>query len=294
MQRSLYTQNPQKLFFSLAALTVLGCLAGMLISAALNRAASQLGNAAWIPGVSAVLTSVSVFAVPALIFWHFSTGIKRGLQVYKPQWNTLVYASMAVLALQPFLQFIVTFTRDFLEYALPADIFKGLGEAQALREGSIARIVGEHSWTSFPVAALILGVVPALCEEFFFRGTLQRLLIRISHRKAFSVITVSIVFTAIHLDWFNCVGIFLCSVFLGYLYIYTSNIWVPVAFHLVSNLWNIFLMYAAARIQPGEMQEATGHIPWWSALISIVLAILLVRMVRTSYLLKRKKHLYGK
>lgn len=294
MQRSLYTQSPQKLFFSLTALAVLGCLAGMLISAALSRAASQLGNAAWIPGVSAALTSVSVFAVPSLIFWHFSTGIKRGLQVYKPQWNTLVYASMAVLALQPFLQFIVTFTRDFLEYALPADIFHRLTEAQASREGSIARIVGEHSWASFPVTALILGIVPALCEEFFFRGTLQRLLIRISHRKALSVIIVSIVFTAIHLDWFNCVGIFLCSVFLGYLYIYTSNIWVPVAFHLVSNLWNIFLMYAAARIQPEEMEKTAGLIPWWSALISIVLAILLVRMVRTSYLLKRKKHLYGK
>lgn len=294
MQRSLYTQSPQKLFFSLAALAVLGCLAGMLISTALSRAGSQPENAAWVPGLSAALTSVSVFAVPSLIFWHFSTGIKRGLQVYKPQWSSLVYASMAVLALQPFLQFIVTFTRDFLEYTLPANIFSRLTEAQAAREGSIARIVGEHSWTSFPAVALILGIVPALCEEFFFRGTLQRLLIRISHRKALSVIIVSIVFTAIHLDWFNCVGIFLCSVFLGYLYIYTSNIWVPVAFHLVSNLWNIFLMYAAARIQPGEMQEATGHIPWWSALISIVLAILLVRMVRTSYLLKRKKHLYGK
>ena len=206
---------------------------------------------------------------------------------------------MAVLALQPFLQFIVTFTRDFLEYALPADIFNRLAEAQASREGSIARIVGEPSWDSFPAAAFALGIVPALCEEFFFRGTLQRLLIRISHRKALSVITVSIVFTAIHLDWFNCVGIFLCSVFLGYLYIYTSNIWVPVAFHLVSNLWNIFLMYAAAhmqpeQMQPEQMQETAGHIPWWSALISIVLATLLVRMVRTSYLIKRKKHLYGK
>lgn len=294
MQRSLYTQSPQKLFFSLAALAVLGCLAGMFISAALSRAAAQMGNAAWLAGVSAVLTSISVFAIPSLIFWHFSTGIKRGLHVYAPRWDTIVYTAMAVLALQPFLQFITTFTRDFLEYALSADIFGRLAEAQAAREGSIARIVGDRSWGSFPVAAFVLGIVPALCEEFFFRGTLQRLLIRLSHRKSLSVIIVSIVFTAIHLDWFNCAGIFLCSVFLGYLYIYTSNIWVPVAFHLVSNLWNIFLIYAAAHMQPEQMQEADGLIPWWSALISIVLAALLVRMVRTSYLLKRKKHLYGK
>lgn len=294
MQRSLYTQSPQKLFFSLAALAVLGCLAGMLVSVALNRAGAQMGDAAWLAGVSAVLTSVSVFAMPSLIFWHFSTGIKRGLHIYAPQWNTIVYATMAVLALQPFLQFIVTFTRDFLEYALPVDIFSRLADTQAAREGSIARIVGDRSWASFPIVAFVLGVVPAASEEFFFRGTLQRLLIRIFHRKALSVIVVSILFTAIHLDWFNCVGIFLCSVFLGYLYIYTSNIWVPVAFHLASNLWNIFLMYAAAHMQPEEAEKTAGLIPWWSALISILLAILLVRMVRTSYLLKRKKHLYGK
>lgn len=294
MRRSLYTQSPQKLFFSLAALAVLGCLAGMLVSVSLNRAAVQMGNAAWLAGVSAVLTSVSVFAVPSLIFWHFSIGMKKGLQLYRPQWNTIVYASMAVLAFQPFLQFLVTFTRDFFEYALPADIFGRLADAQAAREGSIARIAGDLSWGSFPTVAFVLGIVPALCEEFFFRGTLQRLLIRISHRKTFSVVIVSIIFTAIHLDWFNCIGIFLCSVFLGYLYIYTSNIWVPVAFHLVSNLWNIFLMYAAARMQPEEVEKTGGLIPWWSALISIVLAILLIRMVRTSYLLKRKKHLYGK
>ena len=232
-----------------------------------------------------------MFALPAAIFWRRTGyGIKNGLRLSAPKWRTVAYAVIIMFAIQPFIQFIVMFTRDFLEYSLSADTFAGLKNIQAVRENAINAITGDKSWGSFPLSIIILGLVPALTEEFFFRGTLQRLLLRVTHRGYLAILITSAVFTAVHFDYFNCAGIFVCSVVLGYLYLYSSSLWVPVAFHFASNSWNILMMYLIAATGY-DADAGTSRIPWWSALISAAMILLVMRIMRNaSYMERRKGH----
>jgi membrane protease YdiL (CAAX protease family) len=83
-------------------------------------------------------------------------------------------------------------------------------------------------------------VVAPLFEEFLFRGHLQTLLARVTHRPWVAVIVTSIVFSLAH-QWFTWIPIFVLSICLGYLYERTGNLWVSVLVHAMFNGFSIVL-----------------------------------------------------
>ena len=107
-----------------------------------------------------------------------------------------------------------------------------------LNEISFDKIVFE------PVNILISFVLfacVAVMEEFLFRGYILRNLM-ISFNKYIALIISSILFALIHgmnpnMDGFSAMSLFLAGILLGITYIYTKNLWFPVALHLS---WNLF------------------------------------------------------
>ena len=107
-----------------------------------------------------------------------------------------------------------------------------------LNEISFDKIVFE------PVNILIsiaLFTCVAIAEEFLFRGYILRNLM-ISFNKYFALILSSILFSLLHgmnpnMDGFSAMSLFLAGILLGISYIYTKNLWFPIALHLS---WNLF------------------------------------------------------
>ena len=176
---------------------------------------------------------------------------------------------MAAIALQPALQILAEMTRSTLQFILPAPLFESLLQAQASRVDSIIHILGQDGWAGFPFVVLALVVTPAVCEELFFRATLLRLALKYVRRTVFPVVAVSILFTSIHPDYLNAPGIFLCSVLLGYSYLWSGNLLTAIVFHATSNLWNLFPFYFP-EIPPMA-------VPQWCAVVGFVLAIVVLR-----------------
>jgi membrane protease YdiL (CAAX protease family) len=81
----------------------------------------------------------------------------------------------------------------------------------------------------------------AVMEEVLFRGYVLRNLM-ISFNKYIALILSSILFSLIHgmnpnMDGFSAMSLFLAGILLGISYIYTKNLWFPIALHLS---WNLF------------------------------------------------------
>lgn len=114
----------------------------------------------------------------------------------------------------------------------------GYGLLLLLNEISFDKIVFE------PVNILIsvaLFTCVAIMEEFLFRGYILRNLM-ISFNKYIALILSSILFSLIHgmnpnMDGFSAMSLFLAGILLGITYIYTKNLWFPIALHLS---WNLF------------------------------------------------------
>lgn len=262
----------------LMRLTVLTA-AGFLAAAALVK---------WLPGdqvsaaaYAAALTTLLAFGLPAWLTRKYSQDLKKSADLQVPRPNRLLAAALAALVLQPALSYAADLTRSALEHLLSPDRFLDLMQLQTERTDMIRRIAGPGLWGRFPMAVLSLALLPALCEELFFRVTLQTLMRRFIRSAAGTVAAVSAIFTAVHSDWINAPGIFLCSVLLGYSYLWSGKLWIAVVFHATSNLWNLLSLYAPDCF--------AGFSPGWSAAAGLPLAVALSRYAAGRPLVPRKR-----
>lgn len=91
------------------------------------------------------------------------------------------------------------------------------------------------------ILSISLFIVVAFAEEVMFRGYILKNLMT-SINKYVALIISSILFTIAHglnpnIDLLSIINLFLAGIVLGSTYIYTKNLWFPIALHLS---WNLF------------------------------------------------------
>lgn len=88
---------------------------------------------------------------------------------------------------------------------------------------------------------LLLFVFVAFAEEMLMRGYVLKNLM-LSMNKYVALVLSSLMFSMLHglnpnFSWFSFLSLFLAGIALGITYIYTKNLWFPIAFHFS---WNFF------------------------------------------------------
>ncbi len=91
------------------------------------------------------------------------------------------------------------------------------------------------------IISIILFTIVAIVEETLFRGYILKNLM-CSFNKYIALVISSILFSLMHgfnpnVDLFSLFDLFLAGIVLGLSYIYTKNLWFPIAMHLS---WNLF------------------------------------------------------
>jgi uncharacterized protein len=91
------------------------------------------------------------------------------------------------------------------------------------------------------ILTILLFTIVAFVEDALFRGYILRNLMY-SYNKYIALFVSSILFSIMHganpnIDILSFFSLFLAGISLGISYIYTKNLWFPIAFHLS---WNLF------------------------------------------------------
>jgi membrane protease YdiL (CAAX protease family) len=103
-------------------------------------------------------------------------------------------------------------------------------------EHDLLRVLGLEPGTGIRIAIVVSAIVLApMFEEFFFRGMLQRAIRLTTKNRWAAIIITSIAFTAVHGAIWLAPPIFVLSLFLGYFYERTRNLWVPMIIHAAFN-----------------------------------------------------------
>jgi len=89
---------------------------------------------------------------------------------------------------------------------------------------------------------LLVAIIPALGEEFFFRGAVLRLLSG-KNKYVLSIWITAIIFSAIHMQFYGFLPRMLFGVFFGYLVLWSGSLWLPVIAHFVNNVVSVLFYY---------------------------------------------------
>ena len=90
---------------------------------------------------------------------------------------------------------------------------------------------------------LMIGILPAFGEEMAFRGIIQKQFVKITENKHLGVLIAAFIFSAIHFQFYGFIPRFVLGLFLGYIYIWTGNIWYPVIAHFINNTMAVIAYY---------------------------------------------------
>lgn len=93
------------------------------------------------------------------------------------------------------------------------------------------------------VFLLVSALAPAICEELFFRGAVQQLLLEWTQKPHVAIIVSAFIFSLLHIDPFGFLARFILGVALGYFFWWSGSLRLSIAGHFIFNAFGIINLY---------------------------------------------------
>lgn len=182
--------------------------------------------------------SIFSFLIPALLFfvlWHKKPFKYAGLAA-KIHWGWALAGVVVLFACLP----AVGLLADLNKQIHFGETFQAMQErAQALTQAMLKMPDTYSLWFNL----LLIAVIPAIAEEFFFRGAIQRILIKLTHKAWIGILITAIFFSLVHGEMMGFLPRVALGAVLGLVYFYSGNLWYAVIVHFVNNGFQVVLFF---------------------------------------------------
>ena len=233
-----------------------------------------------------MIYSVSFFLLPPFviaflyqknIFDFF--GLRRS-----PQVSSLLLVPVLIVVLLPFINWTMLINSSM---HFPQSL-QGLEEFMRNLEEK-AKVLTQLMLYSPSVNQLILNLIiiallPALGEELFFRGILQKHLIEWLKNDFWGILTTAFIFSAFHMQFLSFLPRFILGIVLGYLFVSSKSLWLNIVAHFTNNALAVvsFFVLAKKGISPDALDT------WGISAISVSFS-LIMGLVLFLYIIKKEK-----
>lgn len=187
--------------------------------------------------------------------------------------GALLAAGLLIIVLVPFMSAVVEWNAKahFPAFLHEFEVWARASEDRA--QGLTKFLTQFSSPERFIVGVLVVAVVPAVAEELFFRGVIQRNLVQWVSPHV-GIWLAAAIFSAIHFQFFGFFPRFVLGLVLGYLYFWSGNILVSMAAHFTQNGFQLLLLYLQQQGRLGASfdPDNTASLPWPLVVTSAVLS----------------------
>jgi membrane protease YdiL (CAAX protease family) len=146
---------------------------------------------------------------------------------------------------------------------------KWMEEKEDYANGIINQALFAPSFATMILNLFIIAILPAVGEEFFFRGVLQKILIKLFKSGHVGIWVTAFIFSAIHFQFFGFVPRFILGLIFGYLFFWSGTLWLPVISHFINNAVPVIMAY----IQGMEKFNAPTDTPSWKLALALPLPV---------------------
>jgi membrane protease YdiL (CAAX protease family) len=239
-----------KLLFPLALLAILIVITvkGAGNEEALDNMTAQ-PNMSLVMKIAQVISVLIVFVIPAFLmaFMLQPNGV-RSLQLHRPPAvSSFFLVIVLMIAALPLINWLAELNNQM---RLPASM-SGLEEWMKASEEKLKKLT-DMFMSDTSVGGLILNLfviafMAALSEELFFRGVLQTTMIQATRNVHLSIWITAALFSAIHLQFYGFLPRMVLGAVMGYLFVWSRSLWVPILAHFVNNGFAVVLSWLMAR-----------------------------------------------
>ncbi|MDT8393055.1 MAG: type II CAAX endopeptidase family protein [Bacteroidales bacterium] len=239
------------------------------------------------PGSLAILkflqtiNTLGLFVFPPLIFaslvsekpWQYLAMMRT------PRLVDIFLGLSLIIVVLPFLHWLAGIN-EMMEFPV---WFSGIEDWMKQSEEQARQItelfLSTKTYSGLAVNLIMIAVLPAIGEEFLFRGILQRLFQEWWKNVHLAVFIATLLFSALHLQFFGFLPRLVLGLFLGYLFVWTRSIWVPVIVHFFNNGIAVVAAWFYARGSIQTSSDSLGDMPeTWIIILSFVITVLIIWM----------------
>ncbi|NBC82531.1 MAG: CPBP family intramembrane metalloprotease [Bacteroidetes bacterium] len=249
------------LLLLIALMTLISSIVMMLIANLFGISMGQLPQVINNPDESDILflkilqavQTIFMFLVPALLFpFVIKHNFTRYLQVEITRQRILwVLTPLFIISMIPVINWLAALNSQMDLPASLDGIEKWMADKEKYATNLLDKLLRTDNTAQLVGNILLIAVLPAIAEEFLFRGALQRVFIRLTNNIHAGIIVTAIVFSAIHMQFFGFVPRFLLGLVFGYFMIWTGSIWLPVLAHFTNNFLGVLYYH----FYQGEIHE---------------------------------------
>ncbi len=186
------------------------------------------------------LGTMIIPAIVAAIFFSRSAGEYLRTSK-KPAVSSLALVTLSIICAGPLINFLLEVNSRMQLPGFLSGLEQWMKDYELKAQKLTEVFLTDTSPQQFTINILMIAVLPAIGEEFLFRGIFQKLFAQITKHKLLAVIITGALFSAIHLQFYGFIPRFLLGVYFGLLLVWSKSIWLPVLAHFVNNFLSLLL-----------------------------------------------------
>lgn len=229
-----------------------------------------------------IVSHVGMFIIPAFLYATWLESGRKSFFLFNHRISFLVVliGGFSMVLLLPFVNYLAELN---MSMTLPSglqgleNLMRGIEESA---EKMVMAFVSQTEWYALVVNLFMIAFIPAVGEELIFRGVLQRKLGQLFRNTHIAVIVSAFIFSAIHMQFFGFLPRFFLGIVLGYMFVWSGSLWVPMFAHFVNNALAVVVawMHASGYIEQdldtfGNLNNSPGQLFMISLMAFAALAL---------------------
>jgi membrane protease YdiL (CAAX protease family) len=240
--------------------------------ASLNLSSPHTSAILWI--LQTAGTTFPILAAPVVFSALVVRDVPEYLKVtFRFSWKLLPIVFVVMFMAFPAIEFLSNINQQMV---LPTWL-KWMRESEDSAEKMMNVMLTMKTLNAVIIDVIMIALVPAIVEEFMFRGVLQTIFVRWTKNVHVAVWVTAILFSAFHMEFFGFLPRLLLGALLGYFVAWSGSIWPAVWGHFINNATDVILTYLyrnhVSKTNPDDqhMFNYAGYLVSFVALLALLL-----------------------
>lgn len=192
-----------------------------------------------------IVNQVGVFIAPAFIFVILTDDDFSGYLSLKSGFRlqSIIFGFILLLISMPFINWLVQINSEIHLPAFLSRIETWMRNSEDNAQKLTDAFLLTKTWGGLAVNMTMIAVLAAVGEELIFRGILVRLFREWTGNIHLAVIIPALLFSALHLQFYGFFGRLALGIVLGYLFVWSGSLWVPIAVHFLNNAMAVVVSF---------------------------------------------------
>lgn len=195
------------------------------------------------------IQSIGLFVIPGIVLWYLFFNDAKLFVKKRNSYQSFacVLILLSIISMVPLINALVIWNSNLQLPEGMTEIENMLKKMENDAAILTQKILEGTSIQQYLINLLIIAILPAVGEEFIFRGIIQRILTDWTRNSLAAILIAGVLFSAIHLQFYGFVPRLLLGIYFGYLFYWSKSIWLAIWAHFLNNALAVSLHFLSLK-----------------------------------------------